>query len=457
MKNREVLLMILAIDMLLLNLCFVLVANVHYDLTYTNFGIIRITFFLLNISWVFTFLFFISDNPLARAPFLVKLKSHSIKFFFFLSIASILALGFNITGISRFTFFSTIAYFYFLRLLANQLILRFLTIKKGRRYNYTRNLIVGAGKSGEQVNSFFENNTEYGEVIGFLDDHKKSTPRRPILGTISDFQAVYEKHLFNQVIITIPVVNKSKIRKLIDLAEYNGVRPRVVPDYYELFSRTFEMEKLGDIPIVNIREFPLDKYANRFWKRVFDVVFSIVVLIITFPLLLLIAIAIKLESKGPVFYKPVRLGRRGEKFTLFKFRSMFHSDNPDLGTKSTTEGDPRITRVGRFIRKYSLDEFPQFINVIKHDMSVVGPRPHRISLNKILQEKTSNYLVRHYVYPGITGWAQVNGWRGPTESKLQSKGRTLYDLWYIEHWTFLFDMYIIFLTIFSKKVRKNAY
>jgi putative colanic acid biosynthesis UDP-glucose lipid carrier transferase len=173
--------------------------------------------------------------------------------------------------------------------------------------------------------------------------------------------------------------------------------------------------------------------------------------------MLLIAIAIKLDSRGPVFYMPIRLGRRGEEFSLYKFRSMRHHADTELRDLSTLKEDPRVTRVGKFIRKFSLDELPQFINVLLYHMSVVGPRPHRIGLNKILQEKTSNYLVRHYILPGITGWAQVNGWRGPTETRLQSKGRTLHDLWYIEHWTFPLDIYIIFLTIFGKKARKNAY
>jgi exopolysaccharide biosynthesis polyprenyl glycosylphosphotransferase len=201
----------------------------------------------------------------------------------------------------------------------------------------------------------------------------------------------------------------------------------------------------------------MDSYISRFWKRVFDVIFSFIALLITFPILLLVAIAIKLDSKGPVFYRPVRLGKRGTEIRIYKFRSMKHNQTAADRTKSTALNDDRITRVGKIIRKYSLDELPQFINVLIGDMSVVGPRPHRLDLNKRFQQTTQNYLVRHYVKPGITGWAQVNGWRGPTETKYQYIGRTLHDLWYIEHWNFALDLYIIFLTIFGKGTRNNAF
>ena len=457
MKTREVLLTLLLINLLFLNISFIIAAYFHYGLDYNRFDIIRDTFLLLNLSWIITFLVFVTEDPLIEKTLVQRISDHAKKFFLFLSIASIVALALGITGISRFTFVTTVIYFFILTFFFSNFFLKYIRIKKAKIHSYTEVLVIGAGSLGESVKRYYDNNPHRGKVIGFLDDFKFKSDRINILGRVSDFQKVFDQHTFDQLIIAIPINNRAKIRKLIDLAEFNGVRPRVIPDYYVLFNRNFETQLLGSLPVVNIREFPLEVYANRFWKRIFDVSFATTALIITFPLLVLIAIAIKLESKGPIFYRPIRLGRRGVDFTMFKFRSMYPGDDQNLDQKSTVEDDSRITRVGKFIRKYSLDELPQFLNVVLHDMSVVGPRPHRVVLNKILQEKTSNYLVRHYVLPGITGWAQVNGWRGPTESKLQSKGRTLYDLWYIEHWTFLFDMYIILLTIIGRKVRKNAY
>jgi lipopolysaccharide/colanic/teichoic acid biosynthesis glycosyltransferase len=175
------------------------------------------------------------------------------------------------------------------------------------------------------------------------------------------------------------------------------------------------------------------------------------------PLLLLTAIAIKLESRGPVFYKPIRLGVNNQPFTMFKFRSMRVNDDSQQGYKSTQKDDDRITRVGKIIRKLSIDELPQLFNVFINEMSLVGPRPHRIYLNEQLKQKMGNYMVRHHVKPGITGWAQIHGWRGPTETKHQYWGRTLHDLWYVEHWFFGLDIYILIMTIFGSKTRKNAF
>ncbi len=457
MKTREVLFTLLLIDLLFLNISFFIAAYVHYGLDYNRFDIIKVTFLLLNFSWIITFLVFVTEDPLIEKQLIKRIVDHGKKFLFFLSIASILALALDISGISRFTFALTISYFFVLTFFFSNFFLKYIRIKKAKLHNYTEVLVVGAGSLGVAVKQYFDINTHRGKVIGFLDDFKFHSDRLDILGRVSDFQNVFDQYKFDQLIIAIPITNRKKIRSLIDQAEFNGVRPRVVPDYYTLFNRNFETQLLDNIPVVNIREFPLEVYTNRFWKRIFDLVFASFALLITTPLMVLIAIAIKVDSKGPVFYRPVRLGRKGLEFTLFKFRSMYHSDDPGLGMQSTKMDDVRISRVGKFIRRFSLDELPQFINVLRHEMSVVGPRPHRIVLNKILQGKTSNYLVRHYVLPGVTGWAQVNGWRGPTETRIQYKGRTLHDLWYIENWTFILDIYIIIVTVFGLKSRKNAF
>jgi putative colanic acid biosynthesis UDP-glucose lipid carrier transferase len=193
----------------------------------------------------------------------------------------------------------------------------------------------------------------------------------------------------------------------------------------------------------------------RLRKRAFDFCFAVGGLLFLLPFFFILAIIIKLESRGPVFYRPTRIGKRGTPIRVYKFRSMKHSK--DVQTKSTSKNDERITKVGKFIRKYSIDELPQLINVLRNEMSVVGPRPHRTDLNKRFQETAQNYMVRQYIKPGITGWAQVNGWRGPTETKFQYVARTLHDLWYIEHWSFALDLYIIYLTVFGKKTRTNAF
>jgi len=206
-----------------------------------------------------------------------------------------------------------------------------------------------------------------------------------------------------------------------------------------------------------VRQLPVDGKISSIAKEGFDKIFSGLMIIFLFPLFCVLAIMIKLDSPGPVFYCPMRIGRSGKPFKCYKFRTMHENDTAAGGTLSTTKNDPRITRLGRFLLKYSLDELPQFINVFLGNMSVVGPRPHRRFLNIQLQESEYKYMVRHYVKPGITGWAQVNGWRGPTDTQEQKRQRTLHDLWYIENWTMWLDLKILFLTIFSKKVHSGAF
>jgi lipopolysaccharide/colanic/teichoic acid biosynthesis glycosyltransferase len=194
---------------------------------------------------------------------------------------------------------------------------------------------------------------------------------------------------------------------------------------------------------------------NLFLKRCLDLVVAIPLFLILMPFFLILAIIIKLDSKGPVFYKPMRIGRLGKSFTMYKFRSM--SKNDTSGLLSTKKNDPRITRIGKYIRKSNIDELPQLINVIKGDMSLVGPRPHRTYLNALMREEVPDYMLRYYVKPGITGWAQAHGWRGPTETDEQKIQRTNYDMYYVKNFSFFLDLKIILLTAFSKKSRKNAF
>lgn len=202
---------------------------------------------------------------------------------------------------------------------------------------------------------------------------------------------------------------------------------------------------------------PLDQMRNLLLKKGFDFLFSLMVIIILSPVFLLIALLIAIEVRGSFLYCPLRKGEQGKTFKCYKFRTMSTCDDPSNGTKSTVKNDPRITRIGKFLRKYDLDELPQFFNVLLGNMSVVGPRPHRIFLQDDFRKIVNDYMVRHYVKPGITGWAQVNGWRGPTQSIEQKKERVKHDLWYIENWSLWLDFKIVFLTVFGRKTRKNAF
>jgi exopolysaccharide biosynthesis polyprenyl glycosylphosphotransferase len=220
---------------------------------------------------------------------------------------------------------------------------------------------------------------------------------------------------------------------------------------------SYKVARYGDNYYLSMRQISLDQLYTAWVKRCFDVVFSLGAILFTMPLMLFIAVSLRLESKGSILYCPTRIGKFGKPFKLFKFRSMYENDDVKAGLRSTIKDDPRVTPIGRILRKYSLDELPQFFNVLLGNMSVVGPRPHRQVLEKQFQETVSQYKIRHFVKPGITGWAQVNGWRGPTETREQKEQRTAHDLWYIHHWSMTLDFKIIYLTAFGKKTHEMAF
>ena len=322
-----------------------------------------------------------------------------------------------------------------------------------------RLLIIGNGVLGQGTLNEMDRSIQYNyKFVGFLDDkyEESSKTNTSILGKVKDAEQIFTTAKIDDIVITLPMAQKTKIKELISLADYHGIRVRLVPDFYKVFGRRFRVDTLGDIPVVNVNEVPLDNYFNALFKRIFDFVFSISILLLSSPFFLFICCIIKLNSKGSVFYKVERSGYKGNSFKLYKFRTMHHTEDADP-SKSTVKHDPRITKSGKVLRKWNLDELPQFWNVLKGDMSVVGPRPHRLFLDKMLQSDIDNYMTRHYIRPGITGWAQVNGWRGPTETKEQREERTKHDLWYIHTWTFGLDIKIIFLTIFGKKTHVNAF
>ena len=454
MRTREFLLLFFILDLCLIN-SSVLLAKMYYGLPIEFEWPPNLFKILLNVSWVLTYLIFIDDMQYLKKDFVTLLKLLSQRFAVFIAIAAVLIVGFESNHIPRVMFLGSIFIFIFLKLLLSLFLFHRMSLKNSGGSNV---VVVGDNKIGHQIFRYCKENPYLGyEPLGILSGDAVPRLNKRIIGTIGDFQSIYDKTPFNVAIISLPVHEHSLISELIHLSEKNGVRPRIVPNWYGTIDRNFVVQSLGSVPLLDIRNVPLYSYPNRFWKRAFDIVVSILLIILLIPVFILVAIAIKLDSKGPVFYKPIRLGVNGKPFTLYKFRSMKESDDAQLGTKSTKADDERITRLGRFLRKSNIDELPQLFNVFMNEMSIVGPRPHRIHLNRNLQQKMSRYMVRHFIKPGITGWAQVNGWRGPTENRLQYMGRTLHDIWYIENWALWLDIYIIFLTVFSRKSRKNAF
>jgi Undecaprenyl-phosphate glucose phosphotransferase len=354
--------------------------------------------------------------------------------------------------------------FYFIFSLLSVIVYRYAVkqcLRNVRRNGYNKQfvLILGAGSLGKNYyNNLFEH-PEYGlEVIGFLDDYRTENVgdkqnNRPILGKTSDLNLILSETIIDEVIIALPLTAFPKYKEIILVCEKAGVRVSIIPDFYDILPAAPNFERLGDLSLINVRDVPLDEFVNRVLKRMFDIVFSLVIIIATSPILIFTALGVKFSSPGPILFKQERVGLNRRTFNMYKFRSMKHMQESVSNTQWTVENDPRRTKFGTFIRKTSLDELPQFFNVLKGDMSVVGPRPERPFFVEQFKEEVPKYMIKHLVRPGITGWAQVSGLRGDTSIK----DRIDHDIFYIENWTLLFDIKIILKTVTNGFINRNAY
>ncbi|MCI0450751.1 MAG: undecaprenyl-phosphate glucose phosphotransferase, partial [Chlorobi bacterium] len=323
-------------------------------------------------------------------------------------------------------------------------------------------LIVGNTQTALDIYNNFSSHKYAGfNIVGFIDEDENSNENtnenflrnRTKLGDYSDVVEVITKHNIETVLVTIPSTEHDKLFELMKACEGENVEFLMVPDFLEVITSSVRVQEIDGIPFLRIKSIPMNIW-NRVLKRAFDFIFSLAVLIIISPLLIIIPLLVKLTSRGPVFYKQQRLSMTGKKFNMIKFRSMVADAEKDTGAVYVKKDDSRYTSIGRFLRKFSLDELPQFINVLKGEMSIVGPRPEREHFIREYREKIPKYLERHRVKCGVTGWAQVNGLRG-SDSSIEK--RIEYDIYYIEHWSIVFDLKIIIKTLKEMLFSKAAY
>ncbi len=275
------------------------------------------------------------------------------------------------------------------------------------------------------------------------------------IGTVDKIYDYIKEHNVNMIIYASDEMKGKDVRRLMNYSLLNFIDFKIIPLEVDLISGGVKMEVHNGYPIISVKDEDIARLRNRFLKRSFDIVFSFLVIVFILSWLYpLLSFLIKYQSPGPALFNQARVGYRNNNFICHKFRSMVLNTEEE---KQATKDDARITKIGAFLRKSNLDEMPQFFNVFKGDMSVVGPRPHAISLDKELANEIESYILRHYTKPGITGWAQVNGFRGPTETKESKEGRTSHDIWYLRNWSFFFDIKIIFLTLFGGKTQDNAF
>ncbi len=335
-------------------------------------------------------------------------------------------------------------------------------LRKGGR-NLRHILLVGAGEVGMSFYQTIVNNPHFGyRLVGFLDDRQKSFLNGQYLGSIDDLERVLDRNEVDDVIVALPAYATERIDDVIKTCSNHTTRVRIIPDYFRFVSDKFEISMFDRFPIISVRNIKLDELHWYIVKRLFDGIFALVICVAVLSWLVpIIALCIKLTSRGPVFFKQERWGRNNRKIVCFKFRSMIvtSKDVDDCGKyQQATKDDPRITPIGKFLRKTNLDEIPQFLNVLTGEMSIVGPRPHPTPLNLESKDVIQNYMLRHLVKPGITGWAQVNGFRGETRDPSLMQKRIDHDLWYIENWSFWLDIQIILLTAWQMlRFRTNAY
>jgi len=327
--------------------------------------------------------------------------------------------------------------------------------KKG--YNLKHILLVGYSRAAEGYIDRIMANPEWGyHVCGVLDDNiPRGTTYRgvKVLGDIDNLEYILPENKLDEIAVTLALADYDRLEEIVDRCEKAGVHTKFIPDYNSMIPSRPYTEDLQGLPVINIRYVPLTNTVNWVSKRLVDIIGSVAAIIISTPLMLLSAVLVKMSSPGPVIFKQERIGLHNKPFQMYKFRTMELQKASAEAKAWTVRNDPRVTKVGKVLRRTSIDELPQLFNILKGEMSLVGPRPERPLFVEKFREEIPRYMVKHQIRPGLTGWAQINGYRGDTSIRK----RIEYDLYYIENWTMALDFKILFLTFFRGFINKNAY
>lgn len=377
-------------------------------------------------------------------------------FYALLVFLALLSLYFTFSGqfdSSKFYITILVPTLFILSSIERLLIRMILRIFRKKGYNSKFVIIIGINPLTRDFLTRINATPSWGyKILGYFEgepsQHLKSLP---YLGNFDSCFNYIAKKSIDEIVISLDSNSEYLIPMIISACEKEGKQVKIIPSLYQYFPSVPKIEDILGLPMIQTRPFPLSSLVSRLVKRGFDILFSLIFIVILSPFFIVISIMVKTSSPGPIFFKQIRTGFRGEEFYIYKFRSM--KQNLEADTKVATENDPRKTKMGTFLRKYNLDELPQLLNILKGDMSFVGPRPHMVSQTKDFYDTYNNYLVRHWVKPGLTGWAQVNGLRGNSNIEKRLK----FDIYYIENWSIFFDIQIIFLTLTKSFFDENAY
>lgn len=341
--------------------------------------------------------------------------------------------------------------------ISREVLRRILRYFRKKGYNIKYILLVGYSRAGEEYINRIMSNPQWGYYIrGILDDRiPRGTLYKGIkvLGTIGNLEYILPENKLDEIAITLSLADYGRLEEIVDLCEKSGVHTKFIPDYNSLIPSRPYTEDLMGLPVINIRYVPLSNTLAWFSKRVVDVIGSLCGLVLLSPLLLVVFILVKVTSPGPAIFMQERIGLHNKPFRMYKFRTMELQKEEKEKKAWTVKDDPRVTKIGKFLRKTSIDELPQLFNILRGDMSLVGPRPERPLFVEKFKEEIPRYMIKHQVRPGLTGLAQINGYRGDTSIRK----RIDYDIEYIENWSMALDFKIMFLTIFKGFINKNAY
>ncbi|MCI8789913.1 MAG: undecaprenyl-phosphate glucose phosphotransferase [Lachnospiraceae bacterium] len=328
---------------------------------------------------------------------------------------------------------------------------------RSKGYNLKHILLVGYSRAAEEYIDRLLDNPQWGYVAcGILDDHIPAGTTYKgvkVLGRLGNLEIILPENKLDEIAISLSLKDYDHLEGIVAICEKSGVHTKFIPDYNSLIPSKPYTEDLMGLPVINIRYVPLTNTGNIIIKRIMDVAGALVGIVVTSPIMLLAALLVKFTSPGPVIYRQERVGLHNKAFYMYKFRSMERQAPSEERKAWTVRNDPRVTPIGKILRRTSVDELPQLFNILKGDMSLVGPRPERPLFVEKFKEEIPRYMVKHQVRPGLTGWAQVNGLRGDTSIRK----RIEYDIYYIENWTVWFDLKIILMTFFTGFINKNAY
>ena len=461
-KSKFVPLIALAVDILILIFSFFIAIYFRFGGVIPN----NVFYYGLIIGWIFLWFIISFKLNLYEIPRIIhthRVVSKNLKASLIFAILSGAAVYFLTDyKFSRIFFSIAIISFSFLVIVWRGFFFYIFKKYREKGYNFRNIVIIGINENIEKlVEKVFLNPSNGYKIKGFFTDGtlKKDMQylRTGALEEVLDFCDKNSEEI-DLIVVSLPHHKSDLINKIIYFGDNQMIRVKIIPEFSEYLSQMFSIDYVENIPVLSGRAEPLQSFTNRLFKRGFDVVFSVMVVILLFSWLFpIIAIIIKLTSKGPVFFAQERTGKDGVSFKCLKFRSMTVNNSAD--EKQATKGDARITPFGAIMRKTSIDELPQILNVIKNDMSLVGPRPHMLKHTDEYRLLVDKFMVRHFAKPGVTGWAQINGFRGETKTVQDMANRAEADIWYIENWSFVLDIKIVFKTAWSMffKIDDNAF